>query len=197
MKPNPRLISVVILLIIGIMINIVILHNNEQVISINLVKAESLSTKESVEIASIEETRIEVYDNMTIEELSEKLEDLMENELDGYGQMFAEYCIDLGLDPYLALAVVLHETGCKWNCSYLASKCNNFGGQKGSVDGKSCGSYKHYPTREDGLKGFIDNLFYNYYDIGLTTPEAINKKYAESTTWAIKINKYIEQIKES
>mgnify|MGYP002511620479 CR=1 FL=1 len=38
---------------------------------------------------------------------------------------------------YLAVAIVLHETGCKWTCSKLVRECNNVGGMKGS----GCGSY--------------------------------------------------------
>ena len=45
------------------------------------------------------------------------------------------------------------------------------------------------------LSTYLDNLYYNYYSKGLTTPELINPKYAESTAWASHINNYINQIK--
>ena len=35
-------------------------------------------------------------------------------------------------DSYVAVAIMLHETGCKSNCSSLVRNCNNVGGQKGS-----------------------------------------------------------------
>ena len=100
----------------------------------------------------------------------------------------------MGLDPYLATAIILHETGCKWNCSTLVKKCNNVGGQKGKP---SCngGSYKRYDTLDEGLIGYMDNLYYNYIAKGLKTPEQIGPKYAMSKTWAGKVNKYIQEIK--
>ena len=43
----------------------------------------------------------------------------------------------------------------------------------------------------------IENLAKNYYAYGLTTPEAMNPKYAASTSWANKVKNYINYIKES
>ena len=94
----------------------------------------------------------------------------------------------------MAVAISLHETGCKWECSRLVKQCNNVGGQVGSP---SCngGNYRSYETLDEGIKGFIDNLARNYISKGLTTPEEMNHKYAASKTWASKVNKYIEEIK--
>lgn len=135
-----------------------------------------------------------VYDGMTLEELSAKLDRSLNSTLAGQGFAFASYSIELGLDPYLALAIVLEETGCKWECSELVKQCNNVGGQKGSP-GCWGGSYRSFSTLEEGIKGYLDNLYYNYYAKGLTTPETINPIYAESTSWAMNVNNYIEQIR--
>ena len=89
---------------------------------------------------------------------------------------------------------MLQETGCKWNCSYLASKCNNYGGQKGAP-GCNGGSYKKFDTQEEGIKSYITNLYDNYISKGLTTPEQINKRYASDPNWSKKINRYINEIK--
>ena len=135
-----------------------------------------------------------VYDNMTMDELAEKLNRSLNSTLSGYGYLFASYSLELGIDPYLALAIVLQDTGCKWECSYLTRVCNNVGGQKGSP---SCngGSYKRYDTLEEGIKGYLTNLYNGYISKGLTTPEQIGPKYAGSTSWPSKINWYIEYIK--
>lgn len=135
-----------------------------------------------------------VYDGMTLEQLSAKLDRSLNSTLAGKGSAFASYSIELGLDPYLALAIVLEETGCKWECSELVKQCNNIGGQKGSP-GCWGGSYRSFPTLEEGIKGYLDNLYYNYYAKGLTTPETINPVYAENPSWAAQVNNYIEQIK--
>ena len=135
-----------------------------------------------------------VYDGMTMDQLAEKLDRSLKNELHGYGRLYAEYSLSHGVDPYIAVAISLHETGCNAHCSTLTVECNNVGGQKGSP---SCGAYgyRHFDTLEDGIKGYLDNLSENYFGIGLNTPELMEKKYAGSDTWAIKVNNYIETIK--
>lgn len=135
-----------------------------------------------------------VYDGLTMDQLAEKLDRSLKNELHGYGRLYAEYCLATGVDPYIAVAISLHETGCNGTCSTLMRECNNVGGQKGSP---VCGSggYKGFDTLEDGIKGFIDNLSQNYFGIGLNTPELMNKKYAASTTWAAQVNNYVNTIR--
>lgn len=145
------------------------------------------------EVAVVEADPI-VYDNMTLQQLSEKLDRSLNSTIAGKGYLFASRSIELGIDPYLAVAIVLQETGCKWQCSTLVQQCNNVGGQKG---GPTCGSgsYKQFDTLDDGINGFLENLYYNYYAQGLNTPELMNSKYAASTTWASKIYSYMEEIK--
>lgn len=136
-----------------------------------------------------------VYDGMTMDELAQKLEKSLKNELSGYGYLYASYSLEHGVDPYMAVAISLHETGCNAKCSRLMVECNNVGGQKGSP---SCGSfgYRQFETLEDGIKGYIDNLSENYFGIGLNTPELMEKKYAGgSDSWAGKVNNYISTIK--
>lgn len=138
--------------------------------------------------------RVIVYDGMTMSELTEKLNRSLKSTIAGKGDIFASYSLEKGVDPYLAVSIMLLETGCNWSCSSLMRRCNNVGGQKGSP---SCdgGSYKSYPSLDEGIKGFIDNIADNYYAYGLTTPEAMNKKYAASNMWAIKVNNYISSVK--
>lgn len=155
---------------------------------------EKIEETEQENETETEEQKNIVYDGMTLEELSAKLDRSLNSTLAGKGSTFASYSIELGLDPYLALAIVLEETGCKWECSELVKQCNNVGGQKGSP-GCWGGSYRSFPTLDEGIKGYLDNLYYNYYAKGLTTPEMINPIYAESTSWASKVNNYIEQIR--
>ena len=140
--------------------------------------------------------RVEVYEGMTMEELSEKLNrSLGTGYIAGKGNVIASKCIELGVDPYVATAIMLHETGCKYSCSKLVLQCNNVGGQKGSP---SCsGSYKGYNTIDEGIIGHIENLYLRYYSKGLNTVETIGPRYAESNTWVSKINWYVSQIRAS
>lgn len=135
-----------------------------------------------------------VYDGMTMDELADKLNRSLKNELSGYGHLYASYSLEKGVDPYIAVAISLHETGCNGHCSTLMTECNNVGGQKGSP---TCGNYGYrgFATLEDGIKGYIDNLSNNYFGIGLNTPELMAKKYAGSTSWPEKVNYYVNLIK--
>ncbi len=148
-------------------------------------------TSEEETIQEIVPERIEVYDNLTMEELTEKLNRTLSSDLSGKGEIFAKYSVELGVDPYLAVAIAMHETGCTWDCSYLAKTCNNVGGQKGT----GCGEYQVFDTLEDGIYGFILNIKNKYVDYGLMTAEEMNPKYAEDPNWSSKVNKYIEKIK--
>lgn len=141
--------------------------------------------------------RIEVYDGLTIEELSDKLNRNLGNDyIAGKGELITTQCLEKGVDPYVAVAIILHETGCGTKCSNLARNCNNVGGQKGSP---SCngGSYKYYATLDEGIIGFVNNLSKNYYALGLNTVEAIGPKYAAGNTWPSKINWFVNKIKNS
>lgn len=137
--------------------------------------------------------RVIVYDNMTLSELSDKLNKSMKDTLNGKGELLASYSLEKGVDPYVALSIILLESGCNsGKCSGLTRNCYNFGGQKGSP---SCngGSYKAFNSVDDGIKGFIDNLS-GYYAKGLNTPEKMNSRYAQSSTWAIKVRNYMSMI---
>lgn len=141
--------------------------------------------------------RIEVYEGMTIDELAAKLNrNLGNGYIAGKGYLIASQCIEKGVDPYVAVAIILHETGCRSHCSSLVRNCNNVGGQKGSP-GCNGGAYKAFATLDDGIIGFISNLQRNYYSKGLTTIETIAPKYAASTSWPAKIRAYVNQIRAS
>ena len=159
-------------------------------------KKEEVEVTKKVEIPTISDNGAIIFDGLTLTQLTDKLNKNLSSTLSNTGIYFANYTAKTGLDPYLALAIVLHETGCKWTCSTLVRECNNIGGIKGSP---SCGggSYKKYNTLEEGINGYLDLLYTNYYSQGLTTPELINPKYAASTTWSEKINNYINSIRES
>lgn len=141
--------------------------------------------------------RVEVYEGMTLEELGDKLNRNLGNDIvAGKGMLIAAECVNKGVDPYVATAILLHETGCGSSCSNLARVCYNFGGQKG---GPSCngGAFKKFNSIDEGLVGLINNLYKNYYSIGLNTVEKIAPKYCEGDTWAGKINWFVDKIRNS
>ena len=154
----------------------------------NYVETEEIVMLEQEEV--VEEDEI-VYDGKTLEELIQTINNSLNSTISNKGDLIASYSLEKGVDPYMATAIMLHETGCKWNCSRLVRECNNVGGQKGS----GCGSYSYFNSLDEGIMAFIDNLERNYISYGLITPEQINPKYAEDPSWAKKVNKYIEEIK--
>lgn len=139
----------------------------------------------------VEEPEQVLYDGKTVDEIAEILDRSLNSDIAGKGYLIASHSIEMGVDPYMATAIILQETGCKWECSTLVKSCNNVGGQKG----QGCGSYSSFDTLDNGIIAFIDNLYNNYISYGLTTPETINPKYAESQTWSQNVNRYIESIK--
>ena len=177
-------------------------------------KNEVVSQEESVNNNGVEEVVIEdelqdvktyddvstvpvdpiVFDGLTMNGLADKLNRSLNSTISGKGYLIASYSLQLGIDPYVATAIILHETGCNGTCSALVRECNNVGGQKG---GPSCGggAYKAYSTLDEGIMGYLDNLYRNYYSKGLTTVETIGPKYAASTTWASKVNNYVALVR--
>ena len=191
-----------ILLSVVVMLNVYLVYlnisvnefktTNEVKENANYVEIEEIVMLESEEVKEeiIEENPL-VYDGKTLEELTQTINNSLNSTISNKGYLIASYSLEKGVDPYMATAIMLHETGCKWNCSRLVRECNNVGGQKG----KGCGSYSYFNSLDEGIKAFIDNLERKYISYGLTTPEQINPKYAEDRTWYKKVNKYIEEIK--
>lgn len=162
--------------------------NNKEIVQEETTDIESSSTEET-EVEEIIEPV--VYDNMTLNELANKLENSLNSDISGYGYFIASYSLEKGIDPYLATAIMLHETGCTWGCSSLVKNCNNVGGMKGS----GCGQYGYFNTLEEGIQKFIDNIYNNYYAYGLTNANLMGSKYAEDPEWSRKVNVHIEKIK--
>ena len=153
---------------------------------------DALDTFKDREIEEYIESRpVIVYEDMTLDELAAKLDRVLNSTMSGKGYLVASYALEQGVDPYLATAVILLETGCNSTCSSMVNRCYNVGGQKGS----GCGAYAAFPSLDDGIRAFVDNLNRNYFSRGLTTPETIGPKYAESKEWPTKVNNYINKIR--
>lgn len=163
-------------------------ENNEKVVEENHKNEQEISNNEDVNSDIL-------FDGFTEQELINKLEKSLKNELSGTAVNFVDYYKKTGLDPYLAVAIVLHETGCNWTCSSLVRECYNYGGMKGGEVKYKDTKYTCYSSKEEGINAYLNMLYNNYYAKGLVTAELINPKYATSLEWASKINNYIEKIK--
>lgn len=167
---------------------------NSEIIADSTVTKEEGTIEEDIieeEPEPIKEEDPIIYDGKTLDELASLLDKSLNSTMSGKGYLIASYSLENNVDPYMATAIMLHETGCRWECSRIVRECNNVGGQKGT----GCGSYGYFNSLDEGIMAFIDNLNRNYISYGLTTPEEINPKYAEDTNWSKNVNKYIEIIK--
>ncbi len=133
------------------------------------------------------------FNGEKIDVIASKIDRYLNSTLKGKGKFITEYSISVGMDPYLAAGVMLQETGCYWNCSYLTRVCNNVGGNKGKP-GCNGGSYRRFDTIEEGIK-FAINKLNSYYQKGLTTTYQIGPKYASDPKWPERVNNYINKLK--
>ena len=133
--------------------------------------------------------RVEVIDHFTREEIIYKLNKKLGGVLSGKGQLITDTSLKLKVDPFVAAAIMMHETGN--GTSRIANSCYNFGGQKGS----GCGAYQRYNSVDEGLIGMISNLYRNFYSHGLTTIDSIGPRYAESSAWPAMIHYYVNRLK--
>ena len=104
------------------------------------------------------------------------------------GEKFVDYSIARDVDPLVAVAIVLQETGCYWSCSSLVNNQYNVGGMMGS------NGYQVFSSLDEGITRYIDNIANNYVAYGMRTPEAMHRKYAADPLWASRVNAYIDRI---
>ena len=168
-------------------IDITISYNNTLVIPLEMMR-----TIDSLDPVP---ERIEVFENMTLYELAEHIERHMNSTITGKGYLIARLSVETGIDPFLATAIILHETGCRSNCSRLVNYCNNVGGITGGPTRCGNGRFRSYPTLYDGFVGFFDVLYRVYFSRGLTTPELMGPIYAESPYWPAQIHSHMNRIR--
>ena len=173
--------------------NSLVINDIEEINIVDLsdlaINVDNVIEKEDISGIAMNITREEVYDHMTLNELGNKLNKSLKGTLKNKGYLVASESLKYGLDPYMVTAIMLHETGCNWRCSTLASKYYNFGGLKGGS------GYMHFSSVDNGIKSYIEILYKNYYKKGWKTPEAIGPHYAGSKTWAKQVNAYIKAIR--
>lgn len=170
-------------------------YKKDKVLVENIVVTNVLYQSDTLISRYEEEAREEepiVYEGLTLEELGLKIDSVLNSTLSGYGTTIAALALENDVDPVIAAAIILVETGCKWTCSSLVRNSFNVGGMK-----SSSGKYASFATLEEGLNAFINNLAKNYFAKGLDTPEKINTKYATNPNWHDDVYYYMKAIMSS
>ena len=130
-----------------------------------------------------------IFDGKTLTELTNQLNKSLKSNLTNTGYFFADYTRRTGMDPYLAVAISLEETGCSSvnGCASWAVSRNNWGGMIGC----------NFDTFDDGLNAYLNNLYNGYWSKGLTTPELVANKYnpANAFNYGQKIRRWMDVIK--
>ena len=143
-------------------------------------------TQESTENNVQEDTSL-AFEGKSVLEVAEVLNKTLGGVLVNQGEAFARLSMEKGMDPYLLVAISIHETGN--GTSSAARNKYNFGGLMCS--GRLC----TYSSVEDGIEKYVNVVYKNYFLQGLTTAETMNKKYAASTSWAMQVNAWYDRIK--
>lgn len=129
--------------------------------------------------------------DLNYKQIVEQIDNSLNSSLNGYGDVFVDKALEYDVDPYLAVSIMLHETGCAWTCSSLVRNNNNIGGMRGN------GNYYTFSSLEEGIDAYYRNLSNNYVSKGLDTPEEMVYKYTgfNNDNWLSKVKSYIKTIK--
>ena len=137
------------------------------------------------------------YDGENYEQIGKKLDKVFTKTLlEGYGEYIARIAIAKSVNPYLIGGIILESTACKMECNILFKQCNNVSGMKGEP-GCFGGNYKKYDSVGDGIIDLVNYISKNFYTTELQNPNKMYQEYGKNTTWAYKVNKYMETIKKS
>ena len=130
--------------------------------------------KEHLAYASVEETK-EVVKEETKEPVKEVVEETAEFcYLDEVSCKIKKVADRYEIDWMVAVAIAKHETGNFTSNAF--TNLNNVGGMMYWNGSKSV--LKSFNSLDEGIEAYVYNLKTYYYDMGLDTIEAIQKKYA-------------------
>lgn len=186
--------KVLIIFFIGFMCGLV--YSNLFIGSGLIAKAEINESKEVVQIDQKEEKTLKLQKNAELESLK-KVEELSnECTLDEVSCKIKKVAQDYGVYWRLAIAISMHETG-NYTSKAFKEK-NNVGGNFRN------GSLMTFSSLDEGIDFFVRNLKNNYIDVGLTSIETIQPKYAPvgatndpsnlNSYWVSGVTKYYNEL---
>ena len=166
----------------------------KSILGVDKLDKDKIKTKEIIpldkELLKSDEIKLFGTD-LNYKQIVEQIDNSLNSSLNGYGDVFVDKALEYDVDPYLAVSIMLHETGCAWTCSSLVRNNNNIGGMRGN------GNYYTFSSLEEGIDAYYRNLSNNYVSKGLDTPEEMVYKYTgfNNDNWLSKVKSYIKTIK--
>ena len=166
----------------------------KSILGVDKLDKDKIKTKEIIpldkELLKSDEIKLFGTD-LNYKQIVEQIDNSLNSSLNGYGDVFVDKALEYDVDPYLAVSIMLHETGCAWTCSSLVRNNNNIGGMRGN------GDYYTFSNLEEGIDAYYRNLSNNYVSKGLDTPEEMVYKYTgfNNDNWLSKVKSYIKTIK--
>jgi len=182
------------LLIYGINQTNILMFNNNFMIYLD--KEEPDTPKDDEPVAPVEDEVVDTsFNGESIETIGKKIDKYCEKtSLEGYGEYIAKTAIHKSVNPYLISGIILESTNCKNECSVIFKECNNATGMKGSP-GCFGGSYKEYKKIEDSISDLVNKVSQDFYTPEMQAPYKMYKDYGKNSSWALKVNNYMEEIK--
>ena len=138
---------------------------------------------------------VEEYNNEKIENIITKINKYLEKTpLENHGEYITKTAAYKNVNPYLVAGIVLESTSCKYDCSILFKECHNVYMEKGDP-GCFGGSYKKYDEVDDSILDLVLNIRKKFEDPKEQTSLNVAKHFNKNSTWAFKVDKYVEILK--
>ncbi len=140
------------------------------------------------------------YDNEDASVIANKINMYLKTEMENKGEVISKYAIASEVNPYLVAAMILEESRCDSECSFLVKRCNNVGRMyydKDNMGEVACygGSYQKFDSLDNSIRAYIKYINTNFYSKDLTTPTSIAKEYKRDLRWVFRVNQFMEKIK--
>lgn len=151
-----------------------------------LMACNGIDISEAPQLGNEEFTKIMAMEEEIEEESKDDIDISKETELT-IEERIKQACKKYDIDSDIPLAISILETGWWSSDAYIYG--NNPGGM--SINEVPI----IYDSIDDGVDAFVSNLAYNYFRIGLDTPEEIGSKYCPiDPEWSSKVSAIMESL---
>ncbi len=132
--------------------------------------------------------------------IGHKIDNYLKDKMASKGEVISKYAINSNLNPYLVAAMIIEESNCDSECSFLVQKCNNVAKlyyNENDMTQASClgGYYQKFNSVDDSIRSYVKYVETNFYNQKLTTADAIAKNYNKNVRWVFRINQKIDLLK--